>query len=317
MKIILALIAALLISNPPVAAAQTDPLNEQAPGYYRMKLGKLRITAVSDGTVTIPLNTLLTNISPEKLRQSMANEAMTPQAETSINAYVIDDGKTRILVDTGAGELFGSHGGHLLKNLAAAGYPAESIDAVLLTHIHADHSAGVSHAGKPAFPAADVYVDKRDADFWLNPANINQVEADEAHTFAESEKTLRPVINAGRLKTFQAPATLINGIRAESTAGHTPGSVLYRVESEGQTLVLWGDIIHAKAVQLPDPHVAIHFDVDSKKAIATRERVLKQAADQGYWVAAAHISFPGLGHVKREGSGYRWVESNYTTQLGQ
>ncbi len=317
MKMILTLIAALLFSNPPVAAAQTDPLNEQAPGYYRMKLGKLRITAVSDGTVTIPLNTLLINISPEKLRQSMANEAMTPQAETSINAYVIDDGKKRILVDTGAGELFGSHGGHLLKNLAAAGYPAESIDAVLLTHIHADHSAGVSRAGKPAFPTADVYVDKRDADFWLNPANINQVEADEAHTFAESEKTLRPVINAGRLKTFQAPATLINGIRAESTAGHTPGSVLYRVESEGQTLVLWGDIIHAKAVQLPDPHVAIHFDVDSKKAIATRERVLKQAADQGYWVAAAHISFPGLGHVKREGSGYRWVESNYTTQLGQ
>lgn len=317
MKMILTLIAALLFSNPPVAAAQTDPLNEQAPGYYRMKLGKLRITAVSDGTVTIPLNTLLTNISPEKLRQSMANEAMTPQAETSINAYVIDDGKKRILVDTGAGELFGSHGGHLLKNLAAAGYPAESIDAVLLTHIHADHSAGVSRAGKTTFPAADVYVDKRDADFWLNPANINQVEADEAHTFAESEKTLRPVINAGRLKTFQAPATLINGIRAESTAGHTPGSVLYRVESEGQTLVLWGDIIHAKAVQLPDPHVAIHFDVDSKKAIATRERVLKQAADQGYWVAAAHISFPGLGHVKREGRGYRWVESNYTTQLGQ
>lgn len=317
MKMILTLIAALLFSNPPVAAAQTDPLNEQAPGYYRMELGKLRITAVSDGTVTIPLNTLLINISPEKLRQSMANEAMTPQAETSINAYVIDDGKKRILVDTGAGELFGSDGGHLLKNLAAAGYPAESIDAVLLTHIHADHSAGVSRAGKPAFLAADVYVDKRDADFWLNPANINQVEADEAHTFAESEKTLRPVINAGRLKTFQAPATLINGIRAESTAGHTPGSVLYRVESEGQTLVLWGDIIHAKAVQLPDPHVAIHFDVDSKKAIATRERVLKQAADQGYWVAAAHISFPGLGHVKREGSGYRWVESNYTTQLGQ
>lgn len=315
MKILLTLVASLLVSSPLLAAEQTAARDQQAPGYYRMTLGKLRITAVSDGTVTVPLDTLLTHVFPEKLREAMARDALTPQAETSINAYVIDDGKKRVLVDTGAGELFGRNGGHLLTNLAAAGYPAETIDTVLLTHIHADHSGGVSRAGKPAFPKAEVFVDKRDVDFWLNPANVNRVEASQAHTFAESERTLRPVINAGRLKTFLAPATLPGGIRAESTAGHTPGSVLYRVESEGQTLVLWGDIIHAKAVQMPDPDVAIHFDVNQQQAVSTRERILRQAADQGYWVAAAHISFPGLGHVQRDGQGYRWVPGNYTTQL--
>lgn len=315
MKILLTLVASLLVSSPLLAAEQTTARDQQAPGYYRMTLGKLRITAVSDGTVTVPLDTLLTHVSPEKLRVAMARDALTPQAETSINAYVIDDGKKRVLVDTGAGELFGRNGGHLLTNLAAAGYPAETIDTVLLTHIHADHSGGVSRAGKPAFPKAEVFVDKRDVDFWLNPANVNRVEASQAHTFAESERTLRPVITAGRLKTFLAPATLPGGIRAESTAGHTPGSVLYRVESEGQTLVLWGDIIHAKAVQMPDPDVAIHFDVNQQQAIGTRERILRQAADQGYWVAAAHISFPGLGHVQRDVQGYRWVPGNYTTQL--
>lgn len=315
MKILLMLLASLIAFSPVHAAVQPSALDQQAPGYYRMKLGKLRITAVSDGTVTVPLNTLLTNISPDKLSKAMARDAMTPQAETSINAFVIDDGKKRILVDTGAGELFGHNGGHLLTNLAAAGYPAASIDAVLLTHIHADHSGGVMRAGKPAFPNAEVYVDKRDVDFWLNPANVSRVEASQAHTFAESERTLRPVINAGLLKTFIAPATLPTGIRAESTAGHTPGSVLYRVESEGQTLVLWGDIVHAKAVQMPDPEVAIHFDVNQKQAIATRERVLQQAADQGYWVAAAHIAFPGLGHVQHEGNAYRWVPANYSAQL--
>ncbi|KFK24393.1 hypothetical protein AALP_AAs61004U000100, partial [Arabis alpina] len=105
-----------------------------------MMLGKLRITAVSDGTVTIPLDKLLTHISTDKMRQQLANDAMTPQAETSINAFVIDNGQQRVLVDAGAGDLFGHNGGHLLDNLAAAGYPAETIDAVLLTHIHADHS---------------------------------------------------------------------------------------------------------------------------------------------------------------------------------
>jgi glyoxylase-like metal-dependent hydrolase (beta-lactamase superfamily II) len=317
MKFLLTLVASLIISSPTLAAEHPDVLDQQAPGYYRMTLGKLHITAISDGTVTVPLNSLLTNISPAKLRQLMGKDAMTPQAETSINAYVIDDGKKRILVDTGAGELFGENGGHLLTNLAAAGYPAESIDIVLLTHIHADHSGGVTRAGKPAFPKAEVFVDKRDVDFWLNPENINRVEASEAHTFADSERTFRPIINAGRLKTFLAPATLTGTISAESTAGHTPGSVLYRVKSEGQTLVLWGDIIHAKAVQMPDPDVAIHFDVNQKQAIATREKILKQAADQGYWVAAAHISFPGFGHVQHDGNAYRWVPGNYTTQLGQ
>lgn len=317
MKILLALIATLSFSTPLLAAAQATPLNTQSPGYYRMMLGDLRITAVSDGTVTIPLDTLLTHISAEKLRQQMATEAMTPQAETSINAFVIDNGKQRVLVDAGAGDLFGTHGGHILDNLAAAGYPAETIDAVLLTHIHGDHSGGVSRSGKIAFPNAQVYVEKRDADFWLNPTNASKVEASQASFFTDSEKTLRPVINAERLKTFSAPTTVFAGIKAISTAGHTPGSVMYRVESKGQTLVLWGDIIHAKAAQLPDPHVAIHFDANQTQAIKTREKVLAESAKQGYWVAAAHISFPGLGHVQRDGKGYRWVAANYTTQLTQ
>ncbi|WP_346827324.1 MBL fold metallo-hydrolase [Serratia inhibens] len=287
----------------------------QAPGYYRMPLGKFTVTAVSDGTVTIPLDTLLTHVSSQVLKQRMAEEAMTPQAETSINTFVIDTGKQRVLVDTGAGPLFGKAGGHLLANLRAAGYPAETIDAVLLTHVHGDHSGGVSLNGKPAFPNAQVYVDKKDVDFWLNPANIGRVEDSQKHTFKESAEALNPVIAAGKLKTFTAPLTVVAGIRALPAPGHTPGSVVYRVESEGQALVLWGDIIHAKAVQMPDPEVAIHFDVNQQQAVQTRERILAQVAREGDWVAAAHISFPGLGHVKAEGKGYRWIAANYTTEL--
>lgn len=316
MKIVFAMCAALGFATPIMAAEPPmTELNQQAPGYYRMMLGKLRITAVSDGTVTVPLDRLLTHISPHELQRRMAAEAMTSQAETSINAFVIDNGQQRILVDAGAGDLFGHQGGHLLDNLAAAGYPANTIDAVLLTHIHADHSGGVSRAGKLAFPNAMVYVDQRDADFWLNPKNANKVEASQRHTFAESAQTIGPVAAAHRLKTFNAPATLLNSIHAMAGAGHTPGSMIYRVESEGQTLMLWGDIIHAKAVQLPDPQVAIHFDVNQQQAIDTRTRVLAEAAEQGAWVAAAHIAFPGLGHVMRDGQGYRWVAANYTTQL--
>ncbi|XUK76305.1 hypothetical protein ABMA09_25865 (plasmid) [Erwinia rhapontici] len=142
MTLLKMLIASLALSGTALAATAPAPLETQAPGYYRMTLGKLRITAVSDGTVTIPLDKLLTHISPQQLRERLAADAMTPQVETSINAFVIDNGQQRVLVDAGAGDLFGHNGGHLLENLAAAGYPAETINAVLLTHIHADHSGG-------------------------------------------------------------------------------------------------------------------------------------------------------------------------------
>ncbi|MFS7162062.1 MBL fold metallo-hydrolase [Serratia proteamaculans] len=309
------LLSALAFAGLLLTHAATADMQVQAPGYYRMPLGKFVITAVSDGTVTIPLDKLLTHISPQELKQRMAQEAMTPQAETSINTFVIDTGKQRVLVDTGAGPLFGKAGGHLLENLRAAGYPAETLDAVLLTHIHGDHSGGVSLNGKPAFPNALVYVDKKDVDFWLNTANLSKVEESQRHTFKESADSLNPVIAAGKLRTFTAPLRVLDGIQVLPAPGHTPGSVVYRVESEGQTLVLWGDIIHAKAVQMPDPEVAIHFDVNQQQAVQTRERILAQVAREGDWVAAAHISFPGLGHVKVEGNGYRWVAANYTTQF--
>ncbi|MBJ2064849.1 MBL fold metallo-hydrolase [Serratia odorifera] len=312
MKSYLVLPASLLLATSLTHAADT---HQQAPGYYRMALGKLTVTAVSDGTITLPLEKLLLPIDPQRLKQRMAEDAMTPQAETSINTFVIDDGKQRVLVDTGAGQLFGNNGGHLLANLKAAGYPAESINAVLVTHVHGDHSGGLTLNGKPAFPNAEVYVDKHDPDFWLDSANQSKVEAGQRHTFKQSAEVLKPIIAAGKLKTFTAPATLPLGIQAQAAYGHTPGSVTYRVESAGQTLVLWGDIIHAKAVQMPEPQVSIHFDVDRQQAIATRERILAQAAKQGYWVAAAHIAFPGLGHVQAQGQGYRWVPVNYSTQL--
>lgn len=287
---------------------------QQSPGYYRMMLGDWQITAVSDGTVVVPLDKLLTHITPQKLLQRMAADAMTPAAETSINAFVINTGRELILVDTGAGELFGSAGGHLLENLRAAGIAPEDISLVLLTHIHADHSGGVEYRGKPAFPNATVRVEQKDVDFWLNPAHLSDVEPGQRHTFAESERSLRPVIDAGKLTTFHAPTEILPGIEAIPAAGHTPGSVIYRVSRGGQNMLMWGDIIHAKAVQMPDPEVAIHFDVNQQQAVATREKVLKLAAQEGDWVAAAHIAFPGIGHVKEEGKAWRWVPVNYSSR---
>lgn len=310
-------LATLLLCAFSVTAQPLPMATSQAPGFYRMMLGDWQITAVSDGTVVIDSEKLLTHIDHATLSKRMADQAMTPQTETSVNAYVINTGKQLILVDSGAGPLFGKAGGHLLENLRAAGIAPEQIDTVLLTHIHADHSGGVQHDGKPAFPNATVRVDQRDVDFWLNPAHESDVEQSQRHTFAESARSLRPVIDAGKLKPFTAPAEIIAGIEALPAGGHTPGSVIYKVSRGGETMLLWGDIIHVQAVQMPQPDVAIHFDVDQAKAVERRKATLAMAARENVWIASAHIAFPGIGKVKKAGEGYRWVPVNYSSLQSQ
>ena len=104
------------------------------------------------------------------------------------------------------------------------------------------------------------------------------------------------------------------GIRAVAAHGHTPGHSYYAVESGGQKLLLLGDMLHAGAVQFPHPGTTIRFDVDAATAKAQRASAMADAAKNGYWVGAAHLSFPGIGHIAREekGAGYRWLPANYS-----
>jgi hypothetical protein len=84
------------------------------------------------------------------------------------------------------------------------------------------------------------------------------------------------------------------------------------VESRGQKLLVVGDLIHVGAVQFPNPQVTIQFDSDDKAARAQRLKVFGEAAKEGSVIGAAHIQFPGLGHLKGTGKSYQWVPVNYT-----
>ncbi len=302
------LLLALAVAAPalPAAAQNPVPLRTQA-GYYRLALGDFIITALSDGTTPLPVGKLLVNIPPAQIGPLLARQYLSDSVVTSINAYLIDTGTKRLLVDTGAGALFGPNGGHLLASLRAAGYQPAQIDAVLLTHIHADHSGGLVQSGQLAFPNADVYVDQREADFWLTAANRAQVPASHVHTFDEAEKTVRPVVAAGKLKPFRGGAVLFPGVRAVPSPGHGPGHSFFVVESKGQKLVFWGDVVHAAAVQFPVPTAAVTYDADPAAAAEQRRLAFAEAAQGGYLVAGDHISFPGIGHVRAEGGQYQWV----------
>jgi glyoxylase-like metal-dependent hydrolase (beta-lactamase superfamily II) len=232
--------------------------------------------------------------------------------ETSVNAYLINTGAKLILVDTGAGALFGPTLGKLVTNLKAAGYTPEQVDEIYLTHMHPDHVGGLAAGGALVFPNALIRADKRDSDFWLSQANLDKAPDSSKGFFQGAMASVNPYVKANKYQPFEANTELSPGVRSYSSYGHTAGHTSYVIESKGQKLLLVGDLIHVTAVQLDDPAVTIAFDSDAKAAALTRDKVFSQAAKNGDLIGASHIQFPGLGHLRAVGKKYQWVPVNFT-----
>ena len=298
-------------ASTPTGAAR-GLMRTQAPAYYRIQLGDFEITALSDGTVPLPLDQMMSHVTPQEVRQLMEDAFETLPAETSINAFLVNTGGKLLLIDAGAGKLFGTYGGRLLANLAAAGYAPEEIDAVLLTHLHGDHSGGLSIDGRRLFPNATVYLDRADRDYRFSTEAEAAAPANQKSMFPESRAALTPYEQAGKVVLFNGATQIFPGVSTVPAHGHTPGHTLYAVESRGEKLLFSGDLIHAAAVQLPRPEATVAFDADEAAAAADRQALFEQFVRGRTLLAAAHISFPGVGRLRRAGTGFQWVPVPYS-----
>jgi glyoxylase-like metal-dependent hydrolase (beta-lactamase superfamily II) len=309
------LLTCLLVTLVALAgSAQANaPLSKlSTPGWYRMMLGDFEITALSDGTVALPVDKLLTNTTPAKVEAALKDAYLKSPVETSVNGYLINTGTKLVLIDAGAGTLFGPTLGKLVTNLKASGYKPEQVDEIYVTHMHADHVGNLAANGKIVFPNATVRAAKAEGEFWLSQANMDKAPDAMKDRFKGAMASVNPYVKAGKYKPFDGDTELVPGIRAVAAAGHTPGHTIYEVQSKGQKLVVWGDLMHVAAVQFHDPAVTIQFDSDSPKAAEVRKKAYADAAKQGYFVAIEHVSFPGIGQVRTEGTGYEWVPVNYS-----
>ena len=304
--------SAALASVAHAAPQQADV--SQVSGYYHHPVGELMVTAVYDGYLDLDTQ-LLKGLDAEDMSKLFERMFLQDNngVQTAVNAFIVQSKDRTVLVDAGAAQCFGPTMGSALDNIQAAGFQPGDIDSVLLTHLHPDHACGLAtQDGQAVFPNATVWVAQADADFWLDAQALKNAPEDKQPFFKLAQDSVAPYIAREAFHTYQDDSELLAEIGVVPTPGHTPGHSSYLVESEGEALLIWGDIVHSHSVQLQHPDVSIEFDSDPQQAIKTRIEILRKAAAERWLVAGAHMPFPGLGHLRAEDQGYTWVPVEYS-----
>lgn len=265
----------------PAAAEETPSGGGQ---FLVKKIGDIEVVALLDAQgIREGRAELLVGAGAEDLERAARPGALA----TSINAFIVRlDGKT-YLFDTG---LPIGEGTGIGSALAAAGIAPDDIDVVIITHFHRDHVGGLLKDGKPVYPRAELAVPRLEVDKWSNPG------------------TEFLTAYGHRSNAFDYDVEIYPGITSRAAVGHTPGHTVFLVQSGPDELLIVGDLIHIGGVQLPNPDVAVTYDVDPVEAVKARRRIFDMAADKGLPIASMHLPFPGMGVLAKEGQGYAFEE---------
>ena len=286
----------------------------QVPGLYHRRIGTILLSAVSDGFLR-GSNAALQNISGDEAAR-MLTEAFRPTPRCgSVNTFLVREGGRTALIDTGCGPSMFAAAGKLFQNLAAAGVDPAEVDTILITHLHPDHSSGLTDAeGRALFPNAELAMHVDELAYWDDPASATRAaETGQGFPyFAEAKEQLAPYRQ--RLRLFEG-GEVFPGVTAMPFRGHTPGHCGFTIASGDETLLIWGDIVHVPEIQAPRPEVGMQFDVEPEQAAATRRRVFDMVAADRLLVAGMHLHFPGFAHMARHGDGYVLVPEAWNVAL--
>ena len=316
-KTLLAASAALVapgLLGGRTAMAAAPMLGPARPSFYRFQLGDFEVTTLLDGAVQLdgPHPIFGENQPAEDVAAfAEANFLPTDRMEISFTPVMVNTGDNLVLFDGGNGPARRPGAGNLVAAIEAAGYTAEQVGVVVITHFHGDHIGGLMTDGVPTYPNAAYVMGQVEYDFWRHDDRLggpteNSAQLVRSNVVPLAEKT-RFIGDAGEV---------VPGINAIAAFGHTPGHMAYHIESAGQRLMLWADASnhYLLSVQQPDWHV--RFDMDKEAAVATRKRLFDMANAERIPVTGYHMPFPAVGFVDKTADGsYRWVKASYQLNL--
>ena len=223
-----------------------------------------------------------------------------------VQALVVDTGDHVALVDTCVGNdkerafwSFDQLSTTFLEDLTAAGYPPESIDTVVCTHLHVDHVGWntrlIDGRWLPTFPNARYLFGAAEYEHWVG-------ESDEL-TLATFADSIQPIIDAGLADFVTTDHSVADGIQLQPTVGHTPGHVSVRIESDGERAVIIGDMSH-HPIQLQIPEIFSTADVDPLQATKTRRERFAEWDSDSVLVIGTHFAPPTAGYLRPSGDGW-------------
>jgi glyoxylase-like metal-dependent hydrolase (beta-lactamase superfamily II) len=304
------------------ASAAAPAADAQAPGFYRYKVGTIECTSINDGARTFPMpDKWVSNVSKDAALAA-AEAAYMPKGMVTVpfNPQLINTGGKLILIDTGNGisTLGPTKGavGRTLQNLAAAGVDPKSIDIVIISHLHPDHTNGIRAADNSmAFPNAELMVPAVDWAFWMNEENAAKAQSNEMmkNYFANVKKIYTGI--ESKVTRYEWGKEIAPGITSIGTPGHTPGHTAFALASGGSKVFIQSDVTNIPELFLRNPDWHVAYDYDPDLAQQTRHKFYDMASAEKATVVGFHFPFPSIGHVEKDGNNYRLVPAAFNPVL--
>jgi glyoxylase-like metal-dependent hydrolase (beta-lactamase superfamily II) len=266
-----------------------------------LTVGSITIISLSDGSGSRSPADFMPSVPAEKWKPLGEYLDANGHLQTNYGSFLIREGDTWTLVDTGFGNRPGSRGGALLGELEKADVSPAAISRVILTHLHGDHLGGntmdIDGVPVPVFKNARHVVQRADWSYFQQ----DEIKQDLPLIGLCAD----PIEEAGLLDLIDGAQPISAGISTLLTPGHTPGHQSILISSGGEKAIILGDVSHTP-VQLLHPDWSPMFDIDPDLSSRTRREVFDRIEQEGLTIAAGHYPYPGLGGIVRVEGKRRW-----------
>ncbi len=310
-----AVVAAIAPTILRQGQAAQPPADNQAPGFYRFKIGDLQVTAINDGVAFRTLDGFIKNAPETEVRQALA-AAFLPSDKMTIpfTTLVVNTGTKLVLLDAGNGDLGAPTSGTWMANFKAAGFDPANVDTILISHFHGDHINGLRlKDGTAVFPKADIQVPAPEWAFWMDDAKMAAAPDGLKPAFQSVRRVFGPM--AKDVKQFEWGKEPVTGITTVAAPGHTPGHTAFAIASGSGKLMAMSDTTNNPALFARHPEWSAVFDMDGPQAVQTRRKMLDMAAADKMQVSFYHASFPATGFIAKEGPAYQMIPVSWASTI--
>ncbi|MDR5815379.1 MBL fold metallo-hydrolase [Caballeronia sp. LZ033] len=296
--------------QPVTASLGRKNAGELVPSRYAVRIGDVDVVLISDGVLPLPTSTMSTNVS-EADRNAWFDSRFLQRDrfDWALNIALVRSGEHLILIDSGVGDGFEyfSRAGQSVMRLESAGIDLKAITDIVITHMHMDHVGGLNNDGVKAKlrPDVRIHVAAAEVAFWKDPDFSRTVMPESVPPALRRAAATFVKLYSENIVLFDRTVDVAAGVSARVTGGHTPGHCVVDVASNGEKLTFVGDAIFE--VNFDHPAWQNGFEHDPEKAADVRIALLDEAAESGALLAAAHVAFPSIGRIAKNGEGFRFV----------